>query len=58
LGIGSIIDLVDAQNDLTNARSALSGALVDYQVALLEFWRDMGILYVKDDGQWEELGNV
>ncbi|OGT73366.1 MAG: hypothetical protein A3H44_11125 [Gammaproteobacteria bacterium RIFCSPLOWO2_02_FULL_57_10] len=54
LGLGDIQDTVDAQNDLTNARTALSGAIVDHNVAKLELWRDIGLLYVHDDGQWEE----
>jgi len=54
LGIGNIQDTVDAQNDLINARTALTAAIVDHNVAKLALWRDVGLLYVHDDGQWDE----
>jgi len=58
LGLGDIIDLVDAQNSLTSAQTGVTGAIVDYQISLLEFWRDLGILYVKENGMWEEISDV
>ncbi len=58
LGLGSIIDQVDAQNDLTSARTGLTGALVNQQIALLQFWSNLGILYVKENGTWEEVNDV
>ena len=54
LGIGDIQDTVDAQNDLINARTALTAAIVDHNVAKLALWRDVGLLYVYDDGSWDE----
>ena len=57
LGLGNIQDTVDAQNDLINARTALSGALVDHNVAKLALWRDTGMLYVDEQGQWQEGSN-
>lgn len=54
LGLGSIRDQVDAQNALTNAQTALTGTLVRQRIALLEFWRDIGALYIQDNGHWEE----
>src|SRR5690606_650297 len=38
LGLGNIQDTVDAQNDLINARTALTGALIDHNVAKLALW--------------------
>ena len=55
VGRGTAINLVDAQNDLTSAQNDLTNALVAHTVARLEFWRDMGILYIKSNGQWEEI---
>lgn len=55
LGQGDALNLVDAQNDLTAAQNELTSALVQHTIARLEFWRDMGILYIKEDGQWEEV---
>ena len=55
IGEGDIIDQVDAANVLTSSMTALTGALVDHTISLLELWRDIGILYVKENGQWEEI---
>jgi len=54
LGLGDIQDTVDSQNDLTRARTDLAISIVQHNVAKLEFWRDVGLLYVDDTGQWEE----
>ena len=55
LGRATALDRIDAQNDLIASRNAMTAALVNHKVTLLEFWRDMGILYIKPDGQWEDL---
>lgn len=55
LGRATILDQVDAQNDLTASENDLTAALVRHTIARLEFWRDMGILYIKDNGQWEDV---
>ncbi len=57
LGLGNIQDTVDAQNDLIGARTALSAALIDHNVAKLALWRDIGMLYVDEQGQWQEGSN-
>ena len=54
LGLGDIQDTVDSQNDLTAARTELVSSIVEHNIAKLEFWRDVGLLYVDDTGQWEE----
>ena len=54
LGLGDIQDTVDSQNDLTAARTDLISSIVNHNIAKLEFWRDLGLLYVDDSGQWEE----
>ena len=54
LGLGDIQDTVDSQNDLTAARTELVSSLIEHNIAKLEFWRDVGLLYVDDNGQWEE----
>jgi hypothetical protein len=40
---------------LTSAQNALTSALIAHTIARLEFWRDMGILYIKENGNWEEI---
>jgi outer membrane protein TolC len=54
LGLGDVQDTVDSQNDLTAARTELTRSIVNHNIAKLEFWRDVGLLYVRDDGSWEE----
>lgn len=55
LGRATALNQVDAQNDLNTAENALTNALVSHTVARLEFWRDMGILFIKENGQWEDV---
>ena len=54
LGLVDIQDTLDSQNDLTAARTELVSSIVEHNIAKLEFWRDVGLLYVDDSGQWEE----
>ena len=58
LGLGLALDLVDAQNDLINSQNQRTSALISHTIARLGFWRDMGILFIKDNGQWEEGGSA
>jgi outer membrane protein TolC len=55
LGRSTALDQVDAQNDLTAALNDLTSAMIRHNLARLRFWRDMGILYIRKDGQWEEI---
>ena len=54
LGKGEARDLVDAQNDLVNAQNERTATVVAHTLARLRLWRDMGILYINDDGSWVE----
>lgn len=58
LGRAKALDQVDAQNALVNSKDQLTQALVAHTVARLQFWDNMGILYIKDNGQWQEPDNV
>jgi outer membrane protein TolC len=58
LGRARAQDQVDAQNDLVNSLNQRTQALVQHTIARLEFWNNMGILYIKDNGQWEEVTNA
>jgi outer membrane protein TolC len=51
-------DQVDAQNDLISAKNQRTQALVTHTIARLQFWDNMGILFIKGNGQWEEVSNV
>jgi outer membrane protein TolC len=55
LGRATAQDQVDAQNDLTNSQNSLTADLVGHYIARLEFWRDMGILYINENGRWEDV---
>ncbi|MBW8035240.1 MAG: TolC family protein, partial [Planctomycetes bacterium] len=46
-------DVLDAQKDFFNAKNIATAALVDYTVAMLDFYRDAGVLQVKPDGMWQ-----
>jgi len=58
LGRARAQDQVDAQNDLVNSKNASTQALVAHTIARLQFWDNLGILYIKDNGQWEEITNA
>jgi outer membrane protein TolC len=58
LGRGTSRDLVDAQNDLIDSKNQRTAALVNHTVARLRFYRDMGILWIKENGQWDENPNA
>jgi outer membrane protein TolC len=58
LGRAKALDQVDAQNSLLSSKDQLTQALVAHTVARLQFWDNMGILYIKDNGQWSEPGKA
>ncbi len=45
--------LIDAQDNFYDAQNAATDALVDYTVAILNFYRDAGVLRVQPDGMWK-----
>ena len=51
-------DQVDAQNALIDSKNQRTQALVTHTIARLQFWNNMGILYIKANGQWEEAANA
>jgi outer membrane protein TolC len=58
LGRATALNRVDAQIKLTDSENSLTGALITHTIARLQFWRDMGILFIKENGQWEEVSDV
>ncbi len=48
-------DQVDAQNALIDSKNQRTAALVGHTIARLQLWDNLGILYIKDNGQWEEI---
>lgn len=58
LGRAKAQDQVDAQNALNASKNARTQALVTHTIARLQFWNNMGILFIKDNGRWEEMTNA
>lgn len=58
LGLGVVIDQVDAENDLINSQNGLTNSLISHTIARLQFWQDIGVLFIKENGQWEEVTDV
>jgi len=57
-GRAEMRDLLEAQEALVRARNDLTGALVSYRVAMLELWRDMGVLAFRDNQFIQEGSDV
>ena len=55
IGEGDTFDLVRAQQSLTNSQNELTSARITHTLARLGFWRDVGILFIRPDGQWESI---
>lgn len=51
-------DQVDAQNDLVSSMNQRTQALVNHTIARLQFWNNLGILFIKEDGQWQEINET
>ena len=58
LGRAKAQDQVDAQNSLSDSKNQRTQALVTHTIARLQFWDNLGILYIKDNGRWEETQNA
>lgn len=54
-GRGQARDLIDAQAALIQANDDRIAALVNHTVARIQLWKDMGILFIKKDGRWEDV---
>lgn len=54
IGEGNSRDLVDAQSALIDSENQRTAALVGHTIARLSIYRDMGVLWIKDNGQWDE----
>lgn len=52
LGKGTARDLIDAQQDLIEAKDDLTAALINHYLSTLRLYRDMGVLHIKKDGSW------
>ncbi len=55
LGRGTARDLIDAQQDLIEAKDFLTAALIAHTISRLRVWRDMGILFITKEGGWQRV---
>lgn len=51
-GQGTARDLVEAQQDLIDARNGVIATRISHTLARLQLWRDMGVLFIRKDGSW------
>jgi outer membrane protein TolC len=54
LGRARALDQVDAQNALLTSKDQRTQALVAHTIARIQFWENMGILFIRENGQWDE----
>lgn len=54
LGRAKALDQVDAQNALLSSKDQRTQSLVAHTIARLQFWNNLGILFIQENGQWEE----
>lgn len=45
-------DVLDAQDDLFDAQNDATTALINHAIAMLNFYRDAGVLQIQPDGMW------
>lgn len=53
-GRAEVRDVLEAQTSLVDAQDAFTESLVDYRIAELQLQRDLGLLAVNHEGQWQE----
>ncbi|UCF15562.1 MAG: TolC family protein [Phycisphaerales bacterium] len=54
IGQSDVRLLLDSEGALLAAQNSVIRSLVEYTIARLSFYRDIGVLQVKPDGMWEE----
>ena len=57
IGLGLVRNLVDAQTDLINALNQRASTLVNHTIGRFNFWLDMGILTIEENGKWKKVRN-
>ena len=56
IGEGNSESLQNAVANLSGAQNSVINALVSHTTTRLDFWANLGILYINDDGQWSTPG--
>lgn len=56
-GMGTAINLVDAQRDMNTTRNLMVSTSINHTLVRLRLWRDMGVLFIEKDGGWVDVLN-
>lgn len=56
-GLGTAINLVDAQRDMNTTRDLMVSTTINHTLVRLQLWRDMGVLFIEKDGSWVDVLN-
>ncbi|MBE2282172.1 MAG: TolC family protein [Prosthecobacter sp.] len=56
-GLGTAINLVDAQRDMNATRDLMVSTTINHTLVRLQLWRDMGVLFIEKDGSWVDVMN-
>lgn len=51
-GLGTAINLVDAQRDMNDTRNLMVSTSINYTLVRLQLYLDMGVLFIDKDGGW------
>ena len=54
-GLGTAINLVDAQRDMNDTRNLMVSTSINYTLVRLQLWLDMGVLFIDKDGGWVDV---
>jgi outer membrane protein TolC len=54
-GQGTARDLIEAQRDLNTTRDLMVSTRINHNLARLQLWRDMGVLFIEKDGSWVDV---
>ncbi|MBK8092380.1 MAG: TolC family protein [Verrucomicrobiaceae bacterium] len=55
VGQGTARDLVEAQRDINTSRDLMVSTRINHNLARLQLWRDMGVLFIEKDGSWVDV---
>lgn len=54
-GQGTARDIVESQDRLIVARDLVISTLIDHNLARLQLWTDMGVLFIRKDAKWADV---
>jgi outer membrane protein TolC len=54
-GQGTARDIVESQDRLITARDLVISTLIDHNLARLQLWTDMGVLFIRKDARWADV---